>query len=131
MKTNIDDRYFGVTSLDPNTGELRTWNLFDHYGIKRAVADWVLMSPQRKSEVENPLRYLFRDVWSRCEYECVICPWPFPKGAKVEDVGEKYDIYTLYVEPNAMLLLDMVDNVSAKSAREWRTADNKRLKGAA
>lgn len=128
MKTNFNDLYFGVTTYDPFKKELRTWNLFDHYGIKRAVANWVLMSDDRKAEIENPLMYLFGDVWSRTEFECIICPWPFHEEDTIEDSGTKVDVFTLYVQPNTDLLLDIVDNVSAKSAREWRTADNKRRK---
>lgn len=44
---------------------------------------------------------------------------------------ERINFNDMYVEPNRALLMDMLDNVSLKSAREWRTADNRRLKGEA
>ena len=109
-------------------GGLHDWKLFDNLGVKRAVASWVLKSKSEQSQIPDPLHYLFGDLWSRCEYECVICPWPFKDGAKVAEIGEKYDVYTLYVVPNASLLLEMVENVSATSARKWRAEENRRLK---
>lgn len=124
MRTNIDDLYFGICSMDQNTEKMVSYNIFDIHKIKRAVADWVMMSDKRKSEIEDPILYCFSDVWSRVEYEWVVSPWSSKDGEK-----QKVDVYSMYVEPNRALLMDMLDNVSLKSAREWRTADNKRLKG--
>ena len=126
MKTNINDLYFGICSMSQNTKKMASYNLFDIYRVKRAVANWVMMSDERKSEIEDPISYCFNDVWSQCEYEWVVSPWP-PE----DNERQKVDVYSMYVEPNRALLMDMLDNVSLKSAREWRTADNRRLKGKA
>ena len=123
MKTNIDDLYFGVCSMDQNTDKMVSYNIFDIHRVKRSVADWVLMNDERKAEIEDPIRYCFGDVWSRFEYEWMVTPL-LPKGNQ----GEKVDVYDMYIEPNRALLMDMLDGVSLKSAREWRTEDNKRMK---
>lgn len=125
-RINFNDLYYGICNMDDNTGEMKSYNVFDIYRVKRAVADWVMMKDERKAEIEDPIRYCFGDVWSRCEYEWIVTPWP-PR----DNQGEKVDVYDMYIEPNRALLMDMLDNVSLKSAREWRTADNRRLKGEA
>lgn len=125
-RINFNDLYYGICSMDQNTEKMVSYNIFDIYRVKRAVADWVLMNDERKSEIDDPIRYCFGDVWSRFEYEWMVTPL-LPK----ENQGEKVDVYDMYIEPNRSLLMDMLDNVSLKSAREWRTADNRRLKGEA
>ena len=126
MKTNIDDLYFGICSMDQNTKKMVSYNIFDIYRVKRSVADWVMMSDERKSKIEDPIRFCFGDTGGSFEYEWEVSPWPSKDGEK-----QKVDVYSMYVEPNRALLMDMLDNVSLKSAREWRTVDNKRLKGEA
>lgn len=125
MRTNINDLYYGICNMDFNTGKMVNHNIFDYYRVKRAVADWVMMSDERKSEIEDPIKFCFGDTWSRCDFEWIVFPWPPREGGK----GQKVDVYGMYIEPNRALLMDMLDNVSLKSAREWRTADNKRRKG--
>ena len=122
-RINFNDLYYGICNMDDNTGKMKSYNVFDNYRLKRAVADWVLMNDERKAEIEDPIRYCFSDVWSRCEYEWTVTPL-IPK----ENQGEKVDVYSMYIEPNRALLMDMLDRVSLKSAREWRTEDNKRMK---
>lgn len=122
-RINLNDLYYGICNMDDNTGKMKSYNVFDIYRVKRSVADWVMMNDERKAEIEDPIRYCFGDVWSRCEYEWVVTPWP-PK----KNQGEKVDVYDMYIEPNRALLMDMLDRVSLKSAREWRTEDNKRMK---
>lgn len=125
-RINFNDLYYGICNMDGNTGKMKSYNVFDIYRVKRSVADWVMMSDERKSEIEDPIRFCFGDTGGRVEYEWGVSPWP-PK----ENVGEKVDVYDMYIEPNRALLMDMLDNISLKSAREWRTADNRRLKGEA
>ena len=122
-RINFNDLYYGICNMDDNTGKMKSYNVFDIYRVKRAVADWVLMNDERKAEIEDPIRYCFCDVWSRCESEWTVTPL-IPK----ENQGEKVDVYSMYIEPNRALLMDMLDRVSLKSAREWRTEDNKRMK---
>lgn len=125
-RINFNDLYYGICSMDQNTKKMVSYNIFDIYRVKRSVADWVMMSDERKSGIEDPIRFCFGDTWSRVEYEWIVSPWPPKDGEE-----QKVDVYSMYVEPNRALLMDMLDNVSLKSAREWRTADNRRLKGEA
>lgn len=121
----IDNLYFGVVMHPLSYGtydernELRTYNLFDMSSIKLAVAKWVTMTPNEKARIDNPLVYIFGDVWGRTEFEFIMCPWPYKDGEKVEDNGKKVDIYQMYVMPNRVMLLDMVDAVSKSSAQEY------------
>lgn len=126
----IDSLYFGIKlmPLSYNSEEsrtaLKTYNLFGFSKIKWSVARWVTMSDEEKKNITSPLHFLFGDVWSRAEYEFIVCPWPYGDGEGVSDNGQKVDTFTMYVEPNAKLLMDMVNSVSVSSAqkylREWR-----------
>lgn len=130
----IDDLYFGVKLMplsynsEEGRTELKTYNLFDFSRIKWSVAKYVTMTDTERSLLHNSLMFCFGDVWSRAEYEFLICPWPYKDGEFVEQVGQKVDIFTMYVEPNAKLLMDMVNSVSVSSAKKYMTECRKRYK---
>ena len=131
---NIDGLYFGVKlmpfSYNSEEGRtaLKTYNLFGFSKIKWSVARWVTMSDDEKKNITSPLHFVFGDVWGRTEYEFIICPWPYGDGEGVSDNGQKVDTFTMYVEPNAKLLMDMVNSVSASSAKKYMTEWRKRYK---
>lgn len=129
-KMNINDLYFGIVlhkmsySSEEDRGELKAYNLFDSSRVKFAVASWVTKSEEQKKFIANPASYIFGDVWGRTEYEFIVCPWPYRENEKVTDNGQKVDAWTMYVEPNKELLMDLVSRVTKSSARaylrEWR-----------
>lgn len=127
-KTNINDLYFGVklyplSFVSGRKKELQTYNLFDFASVKWSVASYV--AKEKKETVSDPVLYCFGDVWSRTEFEFMVCPWGgLREEDKVVDKGTKMDVYAMFVEPNAELLMKMVNNVSVSSAKaylkEWR-----------
>lgn len=129
-KMNINDLYFGIvlTQMSYSSLEERknlvTYNLFDISRVKFSVARWVTMKDEEKKRINNPLSFLFGDVWGRTEFEFIVCPWPYQEDERVVDNGKKVDTWTMYVVPNKDLLLDLVSRVSKSSAqaylREWR-----------
>ena len=129
-KIKLDDLYFGVvlmplsySSKEQRTA-LKTYNLFDFSRVKFSVARWVTMTKEEKKNIVDPLRFMFGDVWSRAEYEFIVCPWPYGDGDGEANNGQKVDTYRMYVEPNRELLLDLANRVTKSSARayirEWR-----------
>ena len=133
-KININDLYFGVKLMPLSYGSqeerisLKTYNLFDLSKIKWSVAMWVTMDKKKREEITSPLHFLFGDVWSRTEYEFIVCPWPYGDGEGVSENGQKVDTFMMYVEPNAELLMDMVNSVSVSSAKKYMTEWRKRYK---
>lgn len=128
-KININDLYFGVrmpqmsySSLEEKN-VLKTYNLFDFSRVKFSVARWRTMSDEARAFINNPLSFCFGDTWGRTEFEWVVNTWPYKDDEKVEE-GQKVDVYQMYVEPNADLLMDMVNRVTVSSAKkvlaEWR-----------
>lgn len=132
-KMKLDDLYFGIMcrklsySGKNKTPLLKKYNLFSLGRIKHSVAMWVVMSPEERKK-HKFLPWCFLDVWGRCEYEMIISDWPYPDDAKVEDIGERYDVYELYVKPNAELLEDMVNRVSKSSAQAYLKEYRKKFK---
>ena len=130
----IDDLYFGVKlipllySSEEGRTELKTYNLFGFSRVKWSVARWVTMSDEEKKNVTSPLHFLFGDVRGRTEYEFIVCPWPYGDGEGVSDNGQKVDTFMMYVEPNAKLLMDIVNSVSVSSAKKYMTEWRKRYK---
>ena len=133
-KININDLYFGVKLMplfywsQEESVSLKTYNLFDLSKIKWSVARWVTMSDEEKKNITSPLHFLFGDVWSRTEYEFIVCPWPYGDGEGVSENGQKVDTFMMYVEPNTELLMDMVNSVSVSSAKKYMTEWRKRYK---
>lgn len=136
-KVKLDDLYFGVKlfplSFDSQEGSknLTTYNLFDFGRVKWSVARWATMNEKERKEIfSDALKFCFGDVWSRCEYEFVVSPWGgLGENDKVVDVGTKVDTYQMYVEPNADLLMKMVNSVSVNSAKKYLAEERKRRKG--
>lgn len=124
----IDDLYFGIKlyPLSYTKGqrqELQTYNLFGFSRVRYAVAAWVIMPEEekaRKKDLHDQLMWCFGDVWCRAEYEFIVNPWP---GGE-DDESIKADTFTIYVEPNGELLMDLVNRVSASSARAYIRAHN-------
>lgn len=133
-KIKLDDLYFGImcrrmsySSEDKDKPLLEQCNLFNSSRVKLSVAKWVLMDEKERKQ-HDFLGWCFMDVRGRCEYEMIISDWPYKEDALLKDVGEKYDIFELYVKPNAALLRDMVDCVSKNSAQVYLREYRKRFK---
>lgn len=120
---DIEDLYFGITLHDFNSRSFRHANLFGSVRVLSSVASYVLMSPERRKQLElsDPTRllsYLFGDTRGRVQYEFVCSDFP-PSDDPESRTEEKLDTYFLYVLPNADYLLDLVSRVSKASARRW------------
>ena len=127
-KISIESLYFGI-KLYPMSytkgqrQELKTYNLFDFSRVKYAVAAWVIMPEEekaRKKNLHDQLMWCFSSVWSRTEYEFIVSPWP----GNENDSSIKIDTFAMYVEPNGELLMDLVNRVSASSAKAYIRAHN-------
>lgn len=134
LKKNINDLKFYVSRCkdiwsDKDKPEIESFNLFDVPRVKLSVAHYVVRK-ERGEDVENPLFACFNDVWSRVQFEYIIVPFPFREDYDIDKVGKKVDIYTMYVEPNKDLLMDMVNSVSLNSARKVIAEERKRWKKA-
>lgn len=133
-KININDLYFGMVMNKMNyssvseRGDIETYNLFDISRVKWSVAKYVTMSIDKRKMIPDPLMFCFGDVWSRTEYEFIMCPWPYMDGEFVEQFGHKVDMYTMYVKPNAELLMDIVNRVTVSSAKKYISDERKRFK---
>lgn len=111
---DIDDLYYGIKVIDPNTHKLVSYNLFDSGRVKRSVAMWRTLSKKERRQVASPLSYCFGSVRGRVEWEMAVTE-PFNPNP----VLRKYDVYEMYVEPNAGLLMLIVDMLKPRSARKW------------
>ena len=125
-KISINDLYFGVVthqmsySTKEGRNELKVYNLFDSTRVKFSVARYVTMSEKERMQLmSDPLHFCFGDTWGRTEWEFIVCPWPYKEDEKVVDCGRKVDVFSMYVEPNSNLLMDMVNRVSVSSAKKW------------
>lgn len=121
MKTlNIDDLYFGYKQFDPNTGELRTHNLFGSIRVLISVA--LYRTKGDKLQLDDPFSFIFCDTRGRCQYEFVISPWA---GDGEE---QKVDIFSMYVDPNKKYLMSLVDQVSISSCKKFLAEERRRRK---
>lgn len=112
----IEDLEFNVMIRDVNRTrgqkvELRKFNVFHSRRVMRSVAMWVAGKAPKDSDF---LHWCFSDLAHRTEYEVMVSSWP-----PVENSEDKFDVFTLYIEPNAKLLREMVDKVSVSSAKNW------------
>lgn len=115
----LDELYFGVMRINFNTGKLEQANLFGSLKVLRSVALYATRKSQLHYFEKDPLSWCFADVRCRCEYEMLV--------SDLTDCNfEKYDLYELYVKPNAELLMKLVNSVDPKDARKWLQNDNKR-----
>lgn len=125
-KIKLTDLYFGYKNyaMSYTSGEERkveTYNLFGSTRVLRSVAMWVLM-PEEEKKKHDLLSWCFIDVKGRAEYEFIMSPWV---GGGEE---QKVDIYQMYVEPNAKLLMEMINNVSINSAKRYLAEERKKYK---
>lgn len=125
-KIKLTDLYFGYKNYAMSyTSEkergIETRNLFGSTRVLRSVAMWVVM-PEEEKKKRDALSWCFADVRGRAEYEFVMSPWC--------GVGEpqKIDIWTMYVEPNRELLLDLISKVTISSAKAYLREERKRTK---
>lgn len=123
-KISINSLYFGVMlpsfswdSRDSRSA-LEEHNLFGFSKVKLSVAMWVANGPEFRKK-HKFLSWCFCDVRARAECEYIVCPWPYSDKDTIESSGRKYDTYTLYVEPNAELLEELVSRVSVSSAKAY------------
>lgn len=132
-KINLDKLYFGVKLFPMSYSSrdeikekgLQTYNLFGFSRVKWAVARYVVMKDNEKQALlSSPLHFCFGDVAHRVEFEYLASPVVHPESACV-----KVDTWSLYVEPNKDLLMDMVNSVSKSSALKYLREERKRLKG--
>lgn len=121
----LDELYFGI-KLPPlswkNRAEwerLETYNLFDCSRIKQSIAIYKTMGDEQRRELSSPLNFCFGDVWGRCEYEMVICPWPIGNDETVSECGIKVDLFEMYVKPNKDYLMKLVDSVDEKDCKRY------------
>lgn len=127
--TQLNNLYFGIKlfSLSYSSRKnrkLETYNLFDFAKVKWSVAKYVTMTKEEKRYLfSDSLHFCFGDVFGRCEYEYFIRP----------KVSDKYDevetnVFQMYVEPNANLLMEMVNSVSINSAKKYLREEKLRRK---
>ena len=116
--TKVDDLYFGIKYWDFNDKCLKDANLFDCCHIREMAARYIINKARGQLDdyaKDEPLMYIFGDVWSRCEWEFAI------RGIVDDDNdSKKVDVFSLYVKPNKRLLLDMINDVSLNNALMWR-----------
>lgn len=132
-KIPLKDLYFGIVvpkssyTKKEDRNMLEQSNLFCSSRVKWAVAKWVLM-PEEERKTHNFLTWCFFDTCGRAEYEFIVCPWPYTEDDTIKNTGLKVDTWTLYVEPNAKLLKELVDRVSQSSARAYLAEERKMFK---
>lgn len=122
-KLKLTDLYFGyklyeMSYTSREERKITTYNLFHSSRVLHSVATWVLMSDEEKKN-HDALSWCFSDVRGRSEYEFVMSPWG--GGGK----PQKVDVWTMYVEPNKELLLDLVSRVTPNSARAYLREERK------
>lgn len=128
----LSELYFGI-KIHPmrwsNKGErrtLETYNLFGFSKIKDSIAIYRTMDEERKKSLSDPLSFCFGDVRSRCEFEFIVCPWPFGDGELVVESGVKVDAFKMYVEPNKDYLMSLVESVDEKDCKKYLAEIRKR-----
>lgn len=90
---SIKNKKWLVYNMDINAKKIIKFNVFDHTGYVKDLQD--LFRKQAKNmtseEVDERIkRITMYYFWSKTECEVVICGWPYPSYA---DVNEKIDIY--------------------------------------
>lgn len=114
-------------------------NIFQSLKVLRSVAcyrkgEYDKLQKLRKGEPKGSFRkpleqwafYCFNSMWSRVEWEFGFGE-PFKNNDGTWD-GEKTDVFTAFILPNAKLLKQMIDGVSLNSCNEWLREENKRYK---
>lgn len=135
IQDNLDfnDLKFYVSRPCFDHKKVERWNIFDHFGVKWAVAKYIIMSDKERQRLfeegrHSALLWCFGDYWSRTEYEMIISPWPYKNEQELAEKATKYDIYTLYIEPNEELLMEMIHSVNKETAKKWLAGEARRRK---
>lgn len=118
MSYQIGDLQFNATVYDID-GKLHTFNIFDHPMVKKAICRYKL--DKNKIWADDLCMYFFNDYWSRCEYEMVLQSWP----ASDKNTGYKTDVYALFIKPNFPMLLEMINQTTVSSCRQWRKVNGR------
>lgn len=132
QEIDINDAYFGVVTRklswnnEKERNSVQASNLFDFYRVKRSVAIW--KTRPELAEDHDLIPFCFFDVCGRCEFEFIVCPWPYADDDTIANSGVKVDVYEMYVKPNADILTDIVNSISVESARKWLKEDRARYK---
>ena len=97
---------------DINRRKMTTFNIFNHYGFRRAAKEAVKKYRKKDEFIEQLKRELMYFFWSKSEYEIIITPWvggDREKEAEKIDIYEQvmmnYDIFSEYVWKNRKELL--------------------------
>lgn len=97
---------------DINRRKMTTFNIFNHYGFRRAVKEAIKKYRKKDEFIEQLRKELMYFFWSKSEYEIVITPWvggDREKEAEKIDIYEQimmnYDIFSEYVWKNRKKLL--------------------------
>lgn len=114
----IDELYFGYVMFDPNSHELKQYNLFSSLRVQHSIARWATMDEIERSHFDQ-LHFCFGDTQYRCEYEMLVDSWPVQN----EKGLTKVDTYQMYVEPNRDYLLSLVNKISADEGKKWLKAN--------
>lgn len=69
-------RWF-VFREDINTKTIRCLDIFDHTGFQKDFCGITRRCKDKESFAEEVRRSLMYYFWSKCEWETLICPWPF------------------------------------------------------
>lgn len=138
----IKDLYFGVCTWDWNTRKCKPMNLFCSTRVLDSVAlyktgkydEYVAYKKKRDKEMKREPLYAndlerwaswcFGDTRGRAEWEFGFGD-PFVKDDGTWE-GDKMDVFTVFVKPNAALLKQMVDGISVASCKRWLAEQNKR-----
>lgn len=135
-KIKLEDLYFGVVLYEfswsgKDKRQLKTYNLFNSLRVLRSVARWAVETNKdsKFAKEHDFLRWCFGDTRARCEWEWLVAPWGGVSGdEKLKDVCKKVDVYTMYVEPNAKHLRELVDSVSVSSAKKFLAEERNRYR---
>ena len=85
---------------DINRRKMTTFNIFNHYGFRRAVKEAIKKHRKKDEFIEQLKRELMYFFWSKSEYEIIIAPWV---GGDREKEAEKIDIYEQVMMNYALL----------------------------
>lgn len=115
--SRIQTLHFGVLMPTWNSDNVVTEvDLFDLGHIRYYAAKYRMALHKETIDFElggsDPLAYIFGDVWSRSEFEFVIRTL----GGRAE---RKTDLFDLYVRPNRIRLLGMVEGCTMNSAKQY------------
>lgn len=62
---------------DVNSGMIKPFNIFRHSGFAKDLQSAVKYSTDKERFSEALSQILKYYFWSKCEYEILMCPWPY------------------------------------------------------